>query len=208
MKLAVLSYHKNVNKLYKPEWIEQYRQSILNQTHNDYTIFEVNYGKGKERIFENSYFESVKMPTFVHALNYLLDKVFSGRYDVAANTNCDDYYRHDWLERLMGNIMEGYDLVSSNFCLLSEEQIIKYHQFHELNIKEELERGHNIVSHPSVLYAKNFWKHNRYDPSQMPVEDLELWKRAINNGMKIFINKENLLYHRIHNQSVCQSENR
>lgn len=208
MRIALLSYHKNINEIYPSKWIEQYRDSIQDQTYQEFEIFELNYGGGNERIFQHSYFESHSYPSFIDALNYLLDKVFSSGYDVAVNQNCDDWYRGDFVERLLVDMNKGYDLVSCNFCLVKDDRIFKYHRFDHLDIEAELDRGHNIIAHPACCYSRSFWEENRYNPYEFPTEDLELWKRAIKSGSKFYINPENLLFHRIHNQSVCQSSNR
>ncbi len=207
-KVALLSYHANVEKIYPADWIDKYRDSVMQQTLKGFEIFEMNYGGGNERIFEHSYFESFKYPTFVHALNYLLDKAFSSGYDVVYNSNVDDWYSHQWMERELKDIEKGFDFVSCNFCLVKDGKIFKYHRFHNLNVLDELKRGHNPVCHPAVAYTKKFWEGNRYIPDQVPTEDLQLWKRALESGYKLFINEQNLLFHRLHNNAVCQSTNR
>ena len=35
MKIAFFCYHANAQKLYKKEWLDQYRDSVLNQTIKD-----------------------------------------------------------------------------------------------------------------------------------------------------------------------------
>lgn len=208
-KIALLSYHSNHKDIYRPHWIDKYKDSILDQTYHDVDIFEFDYSGNGERIFENSYFESRKYPTFVHALNYLLDKVFSAGYYAAMNTNVDDYYRHDTVERLYDDMKRGdYDLATCNFCLVRDDRVIKYHRFHALNVLQELERGHNPVAHPAIMYNKSFWKTNKYDPDEIPYEDMNLWLRALRSGSTIHINEQNLLFHRLHTNAVCQSSNR
>lgn len=206
-KIALLAYHKNIKNIYPSDWVEQYKHSILNQTHQDFDIFEQNYGGEKNRIFENSIFESIEMPTFVHALNYLMDKCFSSGYNYVLNSNCDDWFSLDRIEKQIPYLEAGYDLVSSNFALVQDNQIIKYHQFHNLNIQEQLDQNHNIICHPCAAYSRNFWTHNRYLPEEQPFEDIKLWQRAIKHS-KFYIVEDNLLFHRIHPNSVCQSENR
>lgn len=208
MKAAILSYHKNVNKIYPKDWIEDYRLTILNQTKKDLPIFEMNYGGGEERLFSHSYFESVSMPTFVHALNYLLDKVFSGGFDCAGNTNVDDIYSLNWVEKSLPYIKKGYDIVSCNFHLFNEDGIYHTHHFDKLNIERELEKNHNVICHPGIFYSRKFWRNgNRYIPEEQPVEDRELWKRSIKNYNFIII-PEHLVYHRVHDNAVCRSNNR
>jgi len=208
-RVALLCYHKNADKIYPPHWINKYRDSVKDQTYRNLEIFEMNYGGDNYRIFEESAFESFPYPTFVHALNYLLDKVFASGYYAAFNTNVDDWYRHDAVEREVSDMKHGdYDLVSCNFCLVKNDRVTKYHRFHNLNIQQELERGHNPVAHPAVLYHNKFWKTNKYDPDEFPYEDMNLWLRALKAGSKIYINEQNLLFHRIHANSVCNSDNR
>lgn len=207
-KVALLTYHSKLHEIYPQEWIDKYVETVRGQTLKDFGILEMNYGGGDERVFEDSYFESYKYPTFVHALNYLLDKAFGSGYDIVFNSNVDDWMRHDWMERLILDVNKGYDLVSSNFCLVKEGRITTYHRFHHLNILHELERNHNPVCHPAVAYTKKFWATNRYRPEEIPEEDLLLWKRALQSGSKFFINEQNLLFHRIHLNAVCQSNNR
>lgn len=206
-KIALLCYHSNAQVLYKEEWINAYRDSILFQTHKYFSIFEHNYDGGLFRIFENSYFESVKMPTFVHALNYLLDKCFSSGYDFIYNSNADDINSFNRIEIQLPYLEEGFDIVSSNFALLQDDSIVKYHKFHNLNIAHELSKNHNPICHPVVGYSKKFIMNNRYIPEQQPKEDMMLWQRTIND-YKFIILEENLLYHRIHNNAVCRSDNK
>lgn len=207
MKVAVLSYHKNAETLYPDKWILEYRFSILNQSYKDFDIVELEYGGGSFRVFDKSNYHSKDFPSFVHGLNYLLDSLFFMGYDCVANTNLDDFYSLDWLAKQVKYIEAGYDLVSCNFCLVKEDKIIKTHSFHKLDLKHELASNHNIICHPAVCYSKNFWEKNRYVPEQLPLEDMMLWQRAIKNSRFIIL-PDVLLYHRLHENSVCQSENR
>lgn len=207
-KIAVLVYHKNALRIYPEDWIIAFKQSIDKQTFVEFQIFEVNYGGDKFRIFPDSYFESVEMPTFVHALNYLLDKVFSSGYDYAFNTNVDDENDIGRIGAQLPFLIDGFDIVSSNFALVENGQIIKYQNFHELNIQEELNKNHNPICHPVIAYSKKFWESNRYVPEEIPFEDMNLWKRAIVTGSRFVILRDTLLYHRLHQNSICQSDNR
>ncbi len=207
LHVPILCYHKNIFNLYKKEWIDQYRESILGQTYKDVSIWELNYGGTSERIFENSNFFSQEYPTFVHGLNFLLDLVFSRGHKCAANTNCDDFFALNRLEIQVPYISAGYDIVASNFCLVQDNKITHRHKFHELDIEQQLMNNHNIISHPSVIYSAGFFRNNKYIPEEQPAEDLLLWKRAISNS-KFIIVPENLLYHRLHSNSVCQSQNK
>lgn len=203
-KTAVISYHKNITSLYPSAWIDQYRRSILNQTNTDFDIFELNYGGGQERIFPSAYFISYPYPTFVHAMNYLLDLLFKNpayNYDCVFNTNADDYYAIDRVEKQLIYIEQGYDIVSSNFFLVKQDIITENTQLHNLNLRGELNNQHNIIGHPSVVYSKNFWKTNRYNDQEIPREDLKLWQRSIMKNRFIIL-PDYLLFHRVYNSSV------
>lgn len=209
MKVALMSYHKNLYNIYPVEWIEQYRDSILNQTFQDFEIYETNYGKGVGLVFWRSNLETKEFPTFVDCMNWMLDYLFNEKgYDVVANTNVDDIYHHQWLEKSISKIKEGYDLVSCNFELFNEKGIYHKHQFEKVDIEHELTINHNPICHPGVLYSKRFWTNgNRYIPKEIPYEDLFLWRRAIKNS-KFIILPEHLVLHRVHDNAVCRSQNR
>lgn len=206
MKVALLAYHKNINSIYPKEWIEEYKQSILNQTYKEFDIYELCYG-GTERIFEDSHYQAIPCPSFVVALNYLLE-MLRDEYDCILNTNCDDVYALNRIEKQLPLIEQGYDIVSSNFSLLQDGATIKVHSFEKLDIALELSNNHNLICHPVVAYSKNFLLKNKYVPEQQPLEDLMLWQRSIKNGYKFKILPETLCFHRLHSNSVCQSENR
>jgi len=207
MKTAFFCYHKNISAIYKKEWVDQYRDSILNQTYQDFKIFEVNYGGGEERIFEHSEFERIEFPSFVQCLNYLFFRAIMAGYDCAANSNVDDFFSLNRLEKQLPFIENGYDIVSSNFSLIQEDKTIKTHSFDRLNLENELNNNHNIICHPSIIYSRKFMEENRYIPEQLPLEDLMLWQRGIKK-YKFKILPEILCYHRVHDNSVCNSLNR
>lgn len=208
MKCFLMCYHKNLSQLYPQQWIDEYRESILNQIYKDFNILEHNYGGGQERIFENSKFESKEMPTFIHTLNHLLNKAVYYGADVVANSNVDDIFSPNWLEVQLPYMEAGADICSCNFTLF-REGIGEYHwhKFDKLNIKEELNKNHNIICHPCVTFSRHFLEENKYIPEEGPYEDMKLWQRTIDH-YKFKIVEQNLLYHRIHNNSVCQSSNR
>lgn len=208
LKIAVIVYHKNVYQIYKPEWVELFKETLLNQTNKNFKIFELNYGGGVERIFDNSFYESATMPNFVYAMNYLLDKCFSGGFDYVFNLNSDDFYSLNRIEKQLEYAEKGIDIISSNFSLIQDDELIHTHRFDKLDIKTELDRKNNPLCHPVIAYSKKFWQQNRYNPDEIPFEDMLLWKRAIEKGNSFIILPEVLCYHRVHDNSVCNSENR
>lgn len=99
-KCAVIFYHKNIKQLYKNEWIEKCKETILNQDYQNFDIFEINYGNDNHSIFKNEkfinhkfYFYKKNYKYHVEAIMYLLDTCFNKyNYDIIFNTNIDDYY--------------------------------------------------------------------------------------------------------------------
>jgi hypothetical protein len=206
VKIAVIVYHKNADTLYPKGWIDEFRNSILNQTHKDFDIIECNYGGKKHRIFDTSEFYSIKYPTFVHALNDILTKAFY-EYDYVFNTNVDDFYAVNRIEKQLPYLQQGYDIVSSDFMNVYDNGEWKPLRFHDKDIAYELGIGHNVICHPCVAYSKKFWQSNRYVPNEIPLEDLLLWQRS-HDTHKFIILKDILCFHRIHESSVCRSTNR
>jgi hypothetical protein len=211
-KIALICYHSNAEKIYPASWVQDYQASILMQAHRQhFDIFEFDYGGTGFQIFRNAWwYESLKLPTFVHAMKTLIDECFKEGYKFVLNTNVDDVYHFKYVETMVSAMeKDKLDLGSSNFCLMEDGVLTCCHQFHKLNLNYEISfRGHNIISHPSVCYTRRFWETCRYNPEEIPREDLELWKRAIAAGMKMKIIPQHLLFHRIHKQSVCNSQNR
>lgn len=212
-KIAIIVYHKNAGKIYPEAWVNQFRESILNQTYKDFHILEHNYGGEDWFIFDNAekhgHLRNDKKATFVDAMNELLDRAFNEyKYDYVFNTNVDDYYALNRIERQLPYLRAGHDVVASNFHLVRDDQIIYSHNFKGINIGAELEKENNPIGHPVVGYSKSFWEKHRYVPEEIPKEDLRLWQRAYKDS-KFIILPDFLLYHRIHNNSVCQNkENR
>jgi hypothetical protein len=201
-----MCYHKNIQSLYKKEWIDQYRYSVENQTYKNFDIIEINYGGPEHRIFKNSIYEVKEHETFVHCMNNTLDRAFL-EYDYVLNGNCDDYQALNRIERQLKYLTKGVDVCASNFALIdSNGNEIKRHYFHDKDIAAELKKGHNVICHPSVAYSKRFWDANKYDPSEIPYEDLNLWQRSIHK-FNFLILEDCLLYHRTHDRAVSYQSN-
>jgi hypothetical protein len=207
MKVAVILYHKNINKIYKSEWIEDCIQSIVNQTYKDYYVYDLNYGLDNFNF--SSYFSKDKYKFFseslenhAEAMNYLFDKCIEDDFDCVFNINLDDCYDLNRFEIQLGKIKEGYDIVSSNFEYIGDIVFSAQFDYHHYNvdISQRLEFD-NIIGHPSVCYSRNFINKNKYIPSEIPKEDWELWKRTATD-FKFYICKEFLLFYRIHDQQI------
>jgi hypothetical protein len=210
MKVAVILYHKNINKIYKSEWIEECIQSIVNQTYKDYFVYDLNYG-GDDFNF-SSYFDkdcykffSENLENHAEAMNYLFDKCIEDDIDCVFNINLDDCYDLNRFDIQLGKIKEGYDIVSSNFKYIGDFKFNGWGGQDEFkysgeNISEKLEFD-NIIGHPSVCYSRNFINKNKYIPSEIPKEDWELWKRT-SGKFKFYICEEFLLFYRIHSEQI------
>jgi hypothetical protein len=212
-KLGVIFFHKNIRSIYKERWINKCIETILNQTLNDFKIYEINYGGEDYSVFngishdQEREFYSKKFSNHAEAMNFIIDHAFSDGCDVVFNTNLDDFYTPNRIEKQMIEIKNGADLVSSNMCYFEErdgaDTTLKYFNFFEMGPAEKsLTEGNNVIAHPVVAFSKNFWNSNRYDPSEVPLEDFLLWKRAASNDMKISIVNDYLLNYRLHSSQI------
>ena len=220
MKSAVIFFHKNIKYIYKQIWVDKCLASIKSQTYQNFDIFELNYGDDGEKIcniFNNKtyFFYNKPLQNHVYAMNYLIDIVLSGGYDVIFMVHMDDYYHHDRFAKQIDEIEKGYQLVSSNFVYISEDingvdNIDKYlNMVSHGDIKNNFDNGHNVISHPSVVTHKSFWDDDlRYDTNKIGYEDFDLWVRSMNNGKKFHIVNDYLLYYRNHYNQVSQLEKR
>ena len=105
LRCAVMVYHSNVRSAYPRRWIDKSVRSILAQTHENFDIYELNYGaEGGDvalsvlapflHLLQGRHytFLSRKLDSHAAAMNMLLDRIFKDGYDVAFNVNIDDYY--------------------------------------------------------------------------------------------------------------------
>lgn len=218
-KCCVIFYHQNLKGKYKQEWMSECVESIEKQTYKNFDVLELNYGTtldklkdliGRPAKFPNQYLTLYKkQKNHIHAMNYLLDYAFNNlEYDVVFNTNLDDKFHQDRFIKQLEYVKSEYELVSSNFIHIDENNTIKHlFKMSELNIKDELNRDHNILAHPVITFTKEFWNKYKYYEDRLQVEDLLLWKKAINNNAKIAIVPEYLLMYRLHPQQIT-AENR
>ncbi len=209
---GVIVYHKDASINYQKKWIEDFKNSILRQTHSNYIIYELNYGEDNFRIFNESKFYKIELSNHVEAMNCLLQICLNDDVSAVFNTNVDDTYDINRFQLQIDEINRGSDIVSSNFCYVSdfygEDMITKTFIFDKVDIKSELDKDHNVIAHPCVCYSKNFIENNRYDKNGIPREDLDLWKDSIDRGFKFKILEPTLLYYRIHNNQVTKLNER
>lgn len=215
MKKGVIVYHNNIDFLYPKRWVDKSVNSMINQSDNDFTFYELNYGGKNNSVIPviNKKFWSKELLNYADAMNFLLDRAFEDNCEYVFNTNLDDFYDLKRIELQLDLIIkDNLDLVSSDFCYIEEKQkenqyediITKFLNITKYDIKKNLDINHNVIAHPSVCYSKNFWNdsNNRYDINKTPEEDLDLWIRSINRGYKFGIHENVLLYYRIHNNQV------
>jgi hypothetical protein len=216
MKIGVIFFHKGIRNIYKENWIKKSVKSIIDQTYSDINFYEINYGGDEFTLKE--YFQEESRPwVFVNeikenhadAMNFILDKSFNDGCNFVFNTNLDDYYSTNRIEKQLEYLTQGYDIVSSDFCYIQEnlenEDIVTFHkninQFGSVSIN--LEVNHNVIAHPSVAYSRKFWSDgHRYNSNEIPREDLLLWKRSILNGIRFIIHPETLLFYRLHQNQI------
>jgi len=216
MKLGVVFFHKNIQSIYQERWIKKCVDSILNQSTGEFSIYEINYGGDlysvlEEREIKNPhFFISEKKENHAEAMNFIIELAFNDGCECVFNTNLDDFYDLQRFKVQSEWINDGYDLISSDFCYIEEiegEDIVTFSKNIKGfgDIKENLEKGHNIIAHPCVAYSKNFWENNKYSPEEIPREDMLLWTRSLKNGFKFYICDEVLLNYRLHENQVTGS---
>ena len=214
MKCAVIIYHKNALTMYNPDWIKQCKESLKNQSFQDFDVFELDYGERNTRLFgdiKGTYnFFDIAFPNHIHAMNFLISICFKHGYDVVFNTNVDDWYHFQRFEKQLEAIKEGYQLVSSNFYYADtteEKEIVVTKEMNMVafgDIGEQLRNDHNVIAHPCVAMHSSFWdKELRYN-DLIGYEDLDLWQRAHYAGKKFHILEEYLLYYRIHDKQITK----
>jgi len=220
VKACVIFYHKNCNSLYKKRWIDKCIDTVLNQSFQDFCIYEINYGGDDFSIFsdinhnKDLNFYSKKFDNHAEAMNFIIDIAFYDECDVVFNTNIDDFYSLDRFKEQLEILSTGYDLISSDFYYVKDfsekEMDVITNDIcvsNEGEITDALKKNHNVIAHPCVAFSKKFWDNNRYNPDEIPEEDLLLWKRGIESGMKFYIIPEKLLFYRIHVNQISSGPN-
>lgn len=219
MKLGVVIFHQNPFSVYKKRWIQKSLDSIINQTVKDLNFYEVDYSGSnisllKDYNLKNYKHYSQKMTNYAEAMNFIISEAFANGCEFVFNTNIDDYYRPDRIEKQLYLIESGnYDVVSSDFCYIKEkedpngdytDEVFLFMNIYKKpeDIIHHLRKDSNVIAHPSVCYSKKFWSSNKYDPTKTPQEDLDLWKKSIEKGHRFAIHPDILLYYRIHKNQV------
>ena len=215
MKIAVILFHSNIKQLYKQRWIDTCLDSIINQTYNDFTFYEINYGGDGYSVLENkkyqqkSKFWNLKKNNHSEDMIFLFDRVSEDDCDLVFNINLDDFYDLRRFEIQIDFAKQGYDITSSDFSYIQEIDDFNDNFLFDMNVSDYkdinfiLKNHLNIIAHPSVCYSKNFVKNNRYDSNRIPEEDWDLWKRTCDKYKFTIIN-EVLLYYRRHSKQITK----
>lgn len=209
MKSAVIIFHKNILTYYPWEWIQKCYDTIRNQTYQDFDVFEVDYGGTNKQTYEGSIFFSESLGNHANAHNFLLDRVFERDYDCAFNVNVDDWYALNRFEKQIPAITQGFDVVSSNFYRVNDDESVKQSFiFHGRDIVKEAAKEHNILAHPVLCYSRNFWLNcDKLKAEEIPFDDFMLWKRSYKKGIfKFIILPDMLLFQRIHENNVSRKD--
>jgi hypothetical protein len=134
-------------------------------------------------LIENSIFEQKILFNHVEAMIHLIQKARHLGYDYIFNTNIDDYYATNRIEKQL-EYLKDYDLVSSDLICIKEkngkELVLSSIKNSTLDIKEQLKSNNNIIAHPVVAWKSSFFDKLKYE-NEIPEEDMRLWQRAINN---------------------------
>lgn len=206
MKVATISFHKNLSR-YPAKWIDDYRTSIENQVTKT-QIFEIDYGCTGERIFKDSQYYEVSFTNHASAHNFLCRQAVGHGFDFVANTNVDDLYHYERILRQLPYCEQGFDVVSCDMTQIDGDNNVTRENilFSQMNIEEHAVKGHNVLSHPSAIYSKNFIENSGLlIPEQIPRDDFELWRRSFGK-FTFFIAPYVLLYYRIHTNNISKKK--
>lgn len=200
--VACIVYHKNALSLYEKEWVEKCINSLKEQTFQEFDFIEINYGGGEERFTDGTFF-SIELDNFISAMNFLLTYAFGSGYEIAMNCNLDDFYEPDRFEKQIEAILNGAQLVSSNFRYFgARDKEMNMTRFG--NIGQQLAKGHNVIAHPVVAMHRSFWDADLHYENVLGSEDLRLWQKAYRKGKKFVILPECLLFYRLHPNQVTK----
>lgn len=208
-RCAVIFFHSNIDAIYKKRWIDKCIDSVLNQTYDDFDVFEIDYsGKGNQKV-KDSKFYSVELKNHIAGMNFLISEVFDAGHEIIFNTNMDDFYAPDRFAKQLERIELGFQIVSSNFFYITEigEKDIctrDMNMFKYGDVRYNLIKNHNVIAHPCVAMHRSVWDAGfRYNESEIGFEDLSLWKKVIQK-FKFSIMQDYLLYYRIHNNQITK----
>jgi hypothetical protein len=122
--------------------------------------------------------------------------------------NVDDWYALNRFEKQIPAIEQGFDVVSSNFYRVNDDESVKQSfRFHDRDIIKEAAKEHNILAHPVLCYSREFWLNcDRLQEKEIPFDDFMLWKRSYKKNFKFIILPYFLLFQRIHSNNVSRKD--
>ena len=126
-KLGVIFYHKNISNIYKKIWIDKCVKSILNQSHKNFKIYEINYGDEDYSVFselgtnkKEHIFYKRNHINYIESMNFIISEAFDDGCDYVAfhdidmlpeNDNCDYSYPIDYIGlEIPNDFIIGYGL--------------------------------------------------------------------------------------------------
>jgi len=216
-KMACIVFHKDAQQKYGSGTLERFKSSILNQSFEDFKIFEINFGGDDYRIFSKTDgretdFTSRPLGTYVEACNLMMEQAMQEGFSAAFLTNVDDFYSPFRFEHQYGELLRGADVVSSNFFYVitngEKNLIIKNKDMVAFgDIRKNFAEGHNIVANPCVAIRLDVWSNFRYDPMDVPAEDFSAYKKMLAAGKRFVIQNEWFLYYRLSEAQVTMASN-
>jgi hypothetical protein len=214
-RAALIVYHANLEEHYERRWIDAFVASIRAQSYQ-VPILELDYSD--EAVTEEQLFSEAlclfRYPLANHAeaQNFLLDVAFGAfKFDLVLNTNVDDTYSPTRVAEQVHAFEEtGAYVISSDFDWVNEaSEFMSRFRASGYDVEEELGKCHNVICHPVVAYSRDLIEDGfRYDPAEIPAEDLHLWQRvaAVDWGRfnPFVVVPEVLCEHRWHPGSVSE----
>jgi len=232
MKIGLIIYHKNIFSYIDSKIVFKCLESIENQTFKDFDILELDYSDYnqyqttimKVGFLKNNkrYFFRQECKNHIEAMNFLLNKAFNEmNYDIIYNINLDDIYdKHRFEFQLRKILIDGYDLVGSNYEIFQNkngneisrsikivpefEDIIDEQTY--LKIKNSQKKC--VIQLSSMCFTKESWEIIKNIDILPTLESLLICKKLLKKDKKIHICKEKLLRYRIHSQQVSRKYRR
>ena len=162
MKACFIIFHKNIQQ-YPKSWTEMFLSSIKKQT-KKIPVLECDYGNKENQIYKKSIFFNKDYPTHAHAHNFLCHEAVRMGFNAVFNTNVDDIYHFQRVEKQLPYMEAGYDVVSCDMTQIDQNNIVLREdiRFSQMDIEHNgLQRNHNIIAHPGCVYSKNFIENRR-----------------------------------------------
>jgi hypothetical protein len=226
IKIGVIIYHRNIFSRYNPDWIKNCLNQIENQTFQDFSIIELNFGGDGERIYTGDkkvYFYNERIDNLGKALNRSFDICFKELgFDLIFNINLDDdYHRPDRFQKqLECYFKENADIISSNFNFVNGDLSLRattnfcleISDIHRQNmiIEKEFNENHNVIGFPVCLFTKKFWDNWGFFPegeNSKGREDLDMWINARRRGCLFYIMSDFLFNYRVHETNISKRVN-